>query len=343
MKWLPPTFLGGAALAVLTSACSLITSLDGLTDGPASDASSGLFDASTPDGSKLDGALTVDGGTKVDDAGNPIGDPDGSLPVGDPDAGDDGGSTPPIDSGNAPDASDAGTAPDTGTVTYCAGLSPKPVFCEDYDEGSVSNGWDQVSSQGGKAGVSTTAFQSGPASMLVATNTLASGGIVDVAEYKEFPALAGKAQTMTLAFDVRFETVDSTKHDIVFGSIQLVDASGATYELQLDAVLTTAGDLQLDMPELTTTAGGGTTYVDHTLSTHVATQTWLHVVMTEKVPAASGVGTATLSINGTQLLSTSINVLVTNWIPEVILGISYVQPPSNPWGVRYDNVTFDSK
>ena len=336
-------FLGGAALAVLTSACSLITSLDGLTDGPTSDASSGLFDASTHDAATLDGASTKDGSTTVDDAGNPIGDPDGSG--GAPDAGDDGGSIPPVDAGNTPDASDGGTVTDTGTpfTTFCAGLSPKPVFCEDYDEGSVSAGWDQVSSQGGKAGVSTTAFQSGPASMLVATNTLASGGIVDVAEYKEFPALAGKAQTMTLAFDVRFETIDSTKHDIVFGSIQLVDASGATYELQLDAVLTTAGDLQLDMPELTTTAGGGTTYVDHTVSTHVATQTWLHVVMTEKVPAASGVGAATLSINGTQLLSTSINVLVTNWTPELIIGISYVAPPSNPWGVRYDNVTLDSK
>ena len=83
--------------------------------------------------------------------------------------------------------------------------------------------------------------------------------------------------------------------------------------------------------------------LDHFVAKQIPPQQWAHMVVTMTVPSGSGAGSATLSVNGTQLLSTSISVTVTNWTPSLIMGITYVAPPANAWGIHYDNITFDSK
>src|SRR5439155_13432694 len=115
-------------------------------------------------------------------------------------------------------------------------------------------------------------------------------------------------------------------------------------EVQLDAALSTSGDMSLDMPELTQPGDGGAErYVDHPVSKRLALLQWWRVELQVTLPAGGGAGTASLSINGAPALTTPINVLVKDAVPEIILGMTYVGTPSESWSLRYDNGTFDAK
>jgi hypothetical protein len=65
-------------------------------------------------------------------------------------------------------ASDAGHVADATTdaaAGYCNALVPAPTFCEDFDEGSLSQGWtSQFNYGGGTLGLDTQVFVSPPAS-----------------------------------------------------------------------------------------------------------------------------------------------------------------------------------
>jgi len=296
-----------------------------LAGGPESDTHHGTFDAGRDGQSSGD-----DGGAGGDDAGGNDGSTQGDAP-----SLDDAGSDAPIG------PNDGGTSDTGGGASFCASLSPKPLFCADFDEGSATAGWDSVSGQKGTASLNTSESTSAPASMAIDTVAISSGQ-VDCAGYKLFPTLVNKALTMTLAFDVRFDATDAKK-DAVIGSIQLNAANGTLYEVQVDVAMSTSGDLTVDVPELTTPTSGTETYVDHTLSKKLALGQWHHIVLLETAPASSGSGSLVVTIDGSQAFSGSINVLVSSWTPEVIMGTSYIASPSSAWSIRYDNVTFDAK
>jgi hypothetical protein len=317
--------------AGFAAACSL--ALDDLTSG------NGASDAGERppvlDGDVTDGATSaMQGGS---DATGASGDDSGAVPTGgdasDPPPGDSGSTGQGIDSGNAADA-----AKDAAASSYCAGLSPAPLFCDDFDEvGDLAvPPWDQVSGMNGTASVISAAYVSAPSSLLVQVNPNASAA--DVAGYKSFTAKQGATGVCTFAFDLRVDTADmSSSSDGILAAIQLWNGS-AGWDLQLELSYASAtSNLAVNFSE-------DAPYVSHAVSQNLPLGEWTRVSMTIALPAGSGGATpATLSFNGTQVASATVHVTTNNPIPEILVGATLASASSSGWLAHYDNVTFDER
>jgi hypothetical protein len=325
--------------AALASGCTLMAPLDGLT-GSSSDAG----------GSPIDGpSLGDDGPAGPLDAG------DASLDVSvDSSAG--GGDSSVVDSGGVgPEGSmvtpDSGRAPDSGTTTqdsstgdeppppvgFCAGLTPAPLFCDDFDEpGALSAPYDQLLTGGGAASSDGTYYVSSPHSLLTSVTANEAAANVDVAGYKSFTSKQGAAGTYTLSFDIRIDASDTTTNsDAVLGAIQLWNGSAA-WDLELEVAYGN-GSFTAWLTE-----NGGSDYAQHAASKTLPSGAWTRVSIGITLPAdSSGMAAATMSFGGTQVASSMVHVETSNPIPELIVGPTYASPSTGGWAVRYDNVTFE--
>jgi hypothetical protein len=324
----------------ILAACSISTSLDGLANG--------------------DGTTRTSHGPSsgFDDAGHALSDatsPDDPTP--DAEAAQDTSASTEIDSASAQDAAqatDASPAPDAGgqesgvdagPSSYCASLSPHPLFCNDFDEGqSATSGWDHVASLNGAASIDVAKSLSAPAAFKESVNALSTGATVDVGAYKTFPAFAAKAVTLTYGFDLYVEKIDQTHTaPAVAAALVYNDAAGATWQLQL-AITYTGSSISVRTPEWWAAAGGTPSgYTEHLVSATLSLQKWTRVSMQLTLPNGSGgAATVQLTIGGVAMPATSLNVTTSKGTPEMLLGLSYVQSPSDAWIVHYDNVTFDA-
>jgi hypothetical protein len=321
-----------ALLAAGGAACSLVTSLDGLTTPGGEDA--GGADVSNP--SVVDAAggkppaedaaeASAQGMDGTTDAGAR---PDGSAP----------------EDASPSDASDAG--PDG---PYCASLVPAPLFCDDFDENTgdaatLAAQWDFLSSSGGKATLSGGTFESPPEAMLVTTQP--HNPFSDCAGYKSFPAQASKKGVYTLAFAIYLESPDTSNGaNAVLSAIQLFDPSG-TWDLQLEvyyATPTTAQTLRLS-ENASPSDGGKNTYTEHPIpGTALPLGAWTRVEMvldlTQPIGPLGG-NSATLVFNGNPVVAEVVNVTTAIGTPEIIVGVPYAASTTAGWTVRYDDVSF---
>jgi hypothetical protein len=315
-----------AAAALLATACSFIVSLDGLSDGPPAP---GDDDASPkPDGG--DGAVGLDEGspdTRTADASD--GAVDSSVRDGsDLDA------MPPRD---AP----AETA-DTGTTTFCASLSPSPLFCEDFDEGSYTQGWTYTHTVNGSLALDGTEFHSAPASM-IAQSGIAGAGTVDVAAYRAFALTGTSSLAATVDLDMRIDRADADGGLAVIAQLGLLDGTGGgQYFVQLIAESHGAAPINAAINEAYFATGTNSPPVTHPVAQTVAIGAWTHVTLAVTAPFAGGAGTETLSFDGTQVGSSAINVPVQNFTEVLGVGLTFVQIPSNGWNALYDDVVFNA-
>ena len=333
--------LAGISIAGGVVACSVLTSLGGLSGGAPGDGGTG----SGPDGEPVSDAS----GSSNEDSAVPTADDGG-----------DSTSSVPSDSG-APgaDGSDAGGGADAATDAsqdagsdapheaaaspYCASLFPAPLFCDDFDEGALASPWDQVTKTSGAATLDTTYSVSPADSMLASVNASANANNIDVAAYKSFSAKQGVAGLYTMAFDVRVDAADMSANssDATLGGIQLWNGS-AWWDLALEIYNpSAAGAFAVSLTE-NDSASSNTT---HTTATTFLLHTWTRVSITLVLPPGSGgAAPATMSFNGTPVVSATVHVTpasVNPGVPEVVLGVQYATPASSGWAVRYDNVTFD--
>ncbi len=124
---------------------------------------------------------------------------------------------------------------DAAPPPYCASLSTAPLFCDDFDEGAIATGWDQVTGMSGTVALDGTYFTSPPKAMLVSVNASAPEGNIDLAGYKSFAAKQGVAGTYTVAFDLRIDAADtSSASDSVLGAIQLYNGS-SMWDIEVEA------------------------------------------------------------------------------------------------------------
>ncbi len=291
------------AITVACGACTLVTSLDGLSGGTTG---------------PVDGGGARDAGTPPVDA-----------------------IAPPFDAGTL-DASEAGpdASSDAGPP-YCASLAPQPVFCDDFDEGPLKTPWDHVSSTGGVAALADGAGleTSPPYAMLVSTTGLAS--LVDVAAYKTFGKVVA-SQTLTLSFDLRVIAADETqKSDAVVGSIQIFDAV-QNWDLQLELQWNAAtGAFDGFLSEDGTLGDGGSKY-QQSAGSVVALDTWTHVTIEEDIGLFGTPTLGKISFDGATPIQMPLHATTTTAADyEMIVGVTYVPPSSAAWAVRYDDVTFD--
>jgi hypothetical protein len=309
----------------------VLAPLDGLTgaggDG-GNEAAHGSGDDGSPsigadadtDGSPLDSSASNDA-TPADDAGTQL------LDTGSP-----------ADSSMSGDAHGADAPEEPAPVGYCAGLTPTPLFCDDFDEGALAAPWDQVIGTSGHATLDTTFAVSPPDAMLTTVNAGATAASVDVAGYKSFSAKQAVAGTYALAFDIRVDKADtSSGSDAVLAAIALWNGS-AVWSLELEVSYASAtGDLTASLTE-----NSASDYAQHAASEHLSMGGWMRVSIAITLPAGSG-GTApaTMTFNGIQVAAATVHVTTSNPVPEIVVGPTFATPGSSGWVVRYDNVTFD--
>ncbi len=309
-----------AALACAAAACSLFTSLDGLTGGGG--------------GGSPDSALG-------DDAGEARVDGSVVIPPGDDDAttGDDALTGPD----GSPDSFDAGDA-----AAFCTSQSPAPLFCDDFDEDPLDAAaftapWEHIAQTGGTVVRSEGIVTSEPFAM-VSTATSPVTASIDLAAYQVFPALTKTVQ-MTLAFDLYVSAADKTKNsDAVLAAIELVGGlGGERWALQLETsyvAVDGGGALDVLFSENRSPAGDAGSYTSHPVSQRLPLGAWTRVKMDATV-ATSGVATIALHFGTTEVAKDSVAVVVLDGQPQILVGLTYASISTEGWTARYDDVTFD--
>jgi len=255
------------------------------------------------------------------------------------------------DDATGPDAPDPDATPDGPTPTFCQSLRPKPLFCEDFDEGvPLGLEWSYLHQLAGTLALYTSASQSGSASMQAMTQVVTSNRVVvDTAAYEDFSIpdagspSSGKTFSGSIDLDLRIDQVDSATGVAVVAQFGLTDGAGnGQYFLQFVVNSNGADPLGCVLNEdyfATSTSGSPTM---HPLNATIPIDRWVHVQLSMVVPFAGGAGTGTAVINGGAPNTASIQVGVSNFQPSIGVGLTYASTPSNGWTVLVDNVVFNA-
>ncbi|MGO8999437.1 MAG: hypothetical protein ACLQVI_39430 [Polyangiaceae bacterium] len=305
-----------AALALAGPACSILTSLNNLDPGPGP----GEAGASNDAPSSNDSGGIVTPGEDAGDSGE-----DAALEAASNDSG-------PLDA-----------TPDGPPSAYCASFSPQSLFCDDFDEdtqdaAALAAPWDQVTGVGGTVTRSGGIFTSPTLAMLVTTK--AGAASIDLCGYKSFTAVPKVGEELSLAFDLYVVQADTTtSSDAVLAAIELIDALGDRWALQLE--LTYDGiALDVNFSENDSVVGdASTTYTSHPVATRFPIGAWTRVTMEVTVGPPF---TATLSFGSTAVAKqVPVTPHTISGHPEILVGGTYAQQSTEGWIVRYDDVTFD--
>jgi hypothetical protein len=309
-------------LAVGASGCfSGLVDVDGLADTPRSDASppsdaasssDGGQDASESDAAEVDAADT----DAADSDASPI---DGSWPdVPQPDS-------QPEEAGDA--LEDPPETPDAGG--WCETQGAGALFCDDFEEAVV---WDEyiVSS---KAQLElTTAFSSSPEHALeFHADALTQQGTGEGYRAKSMGAFG---QEFTLSYELRVEQVPSAGGAAIASQLILRDSAGL--ELRLSILVDIPYDVSLEVESRP--SGQQPSYSNYPLATALPTGHWAKVAysvspaprkLSVRVDGSPAVTDLPLTmLDGSELEA------------EIRIGGCYVEAPSDPWTLLYDNVSF---
>jgi hypothetical protein len=240
----------------------------------------------------------------------------------------------PGDSGAA-DAHDDDASVATG-ASFCARLSPAPLFCDDFDEHPLATSWDSVVAVEGVVALYADDSRSPPRSMWVTTGTQSDLGL-QAFVVKAFASWTARPMTATLDVDVRVDRATAT--DLPLVAIQLLEATGKLYEVQLRASGTGAS-LATTLREHTRD-GTADAVSDRGLAQSLGVNAWSHVRIELTYRIVAG-GRARVSIDGVIALDAPVSPSTIGGTPRVALGITGVYGPTEPWAVRYDNAVFDA-
>lgn len=258
-----------SALATVLCACSLTTSLDGLSGGASNSA---------------DGGAQTDGGSP-----------------GDPSSGCD---------------QDAGH-----------------LLCDDFDHGPLPGPWGGTQIALGAMSLDPNAARSKPSSLSVALSPASGTTRPQAFLAKVFTV---KPSTLTLAFDARFDAIDSPESTspIVIASMLL--SQGSKYGVHLVLVGTS---LSLWEEILSSTGQGGTS-AKHPLPNPATLGDWRRYRIELRIAAT---GLATVWRDDAQVVSEVVHPTVVGGTPLVGLGVSSAGIPSPGVSAHFDNVTIDAR
>ena len=216
------------------------------------------------------------------------------------------------------------------------GLSSAPLFCEDFDEHPLATSWDSVVAVEGVVALYADDSRSPPRSMWVTTRTQSDLGL-QAFVVKAFAPWTARPMTATLDVDVRVDRATAT--DLPLVAIQLLEAAGKLYEVQLRA--SGAGASLATTFREHTRDGSSDAVGDRGLAQAILVNAWTHVQIqiTYRIVAASR---ARVSIDGVIVLDAPISPSTIGGTPRVALGVTGVYGPTEPWAIRYDNAVFDA-
>lgn len=258
------------------------------------------------------------------DAGN---DAAPELPDGAPPDEDAGGHDAGADAGDAGDAgdADANKPPLEAGTAYCVSLAVKPRFCDDFDDGDLTNDWTQTAfAPGSVAELDGTSFTSGPASFHVKT-----------------PATGASAANNALLRLTLFAAVTRAKLSFATFLPATTFTKGSIAIATLDVSLNHFFTLYLRDMDPTAPAAVLEEYVAGTTTRHLLTRlppvnAWTRVT----VDLDLATGKANVSFDAQKALDAEPITALAGSEATVRIG-AIVDGPADAFEARFDDVTLD--
>ena len=257
------------------------------------------------------------------------------LTGGSPEVGDAGFADAPLDVGSVLDApveaaSDAGS--DAGR--YCASLTTKPSFCDDFDdEGPFSNWSGSVIGPGASILRDRAASRSAPNSLLATS----PANPASIAAYLRLDSPT-TVHRVRVAYDMRVDARDALTAYAEVGYIRFGVTGGKQHafyiRLRNDTSVATAFAAEAYLPD------GGVPDYGVALSGNPQFSSWTRVAVDYDLGTSPHVS---VTIDGAVAGSAALDpTLFTSDVAHVDIGIGYTGHPSSAaWQLRYDNVTVD--
>jgi hypothetical protein len=370
-----PVIRGLLAYACLLAcaACSVLSGLNQLGESECTNPCSGpgviRDDASAADGPIIQGARAIDiaqhdasvatdsmvlttsatandSSSSDNDAANEAG-ADASVTAdagADPEAGAKADASAVADAGANADASDATPVDAPSGVAsgpFCTKLSPRPLFCEDFDEHALPGPWSTFHQVGGTLSIDNTTFVSAPNSLFARYGAMPMGAELDDVLRAAF-SLQNAPATTALELQVRPTIADPTPNAaVVIAAVDFLDAANDRYSVQFTLV-NKGGVLNVLFEEQSGFAGGGTSYVPHAITDPMPLGQWTDLRLTIVASSATS-AEAHVFFGTTHEIDVPLNVTVRATKVQLDVGSTYESQPSMGWGVFYDNVAFDTK
>lgn len=259
----------------------------------------------------------------------------GTNPVDGPESGQDaaGDDAEPGDDGGAAD-----TAPDT-TVDgakdgsnpaqgYCARLTPKPKFCDDFDDGDLTNNWDQVTVINGNSEIDLDplSYTSPPASFAVGSRTLI--GVNELGHASLRSTVVGSVSHPKLSFSAFYPIVALTKGVVAIATLDVSNNHFFTLYLR-------DGDMTSPGPALEESNNGVTTR--HPLTKLPPAGVWTRIIIDLDFVA----GVANVSFGADKALDAEPIAAVPGTEATIRIGAVYVFSPTDAFSAGYDDVVLD--
>jgi hypothetical protein len=300
-------------------------------------------------------------GDGAGDAG-PVEDANGSKSEVIPDAGIDTATspTPPADSSTPPPGDSGGTGPvtdassdatdsaspvppalapiwlDAGSQSWCD-LHQGYAFCADFDETPLPAGFS--ASDGAFLTQTSSNASSGPNDLLLYVPPQGGTSTWGSKLSRQFTT---NGTSMVLAFDIDPEVLNVTSSGMLFAGLDFLGNATAKYSIRLA--------FNEGVPRLEESYLGSPADVYHS-NFVLASGVWSRIQVEITFPATgdagggSDAGTATESVYVNGVLQGTPEQLTPpagfDQAPNLLIGAVYGTSPTDAWGLRYDNVTFD--
>lgn len=244
---------------------------------------------------------------------------------------------PPVSARDAPDGDgrDAGDAGDAGDARkdvltppsgYCAGLVPKPRFCDDFDDGDLKNNWDQATAVAPTLiDLDDAVFASAPLSFYVLTQKVPVGSIGNASLRK---SVFGNVSRVNLGFSAHFTTSTITKGLVAIATLDVSLSHFFTLYLRDGDPVAPAAILEEQ--------------VNGTLTRHLLTRlppagTWARIVIDLDLT----VGRANVSFGGQKALDAEPITPLVGTEATVRVGAVYLYGAADPFEAHFDDVVVD--
>jgi hypothetical protein len=227
-----------------------------------------------------------------------------------------------------PDAADAATK-DVNVPKkddYCAKLTPKPKFCDDFDDGDLLNDWDTSAViPPGMIGLDTSMFTSSPASFGVSTPMLSAGAAGSAAIRKTIFATVNHG---TFSFSAFFPNVTLTKGVVSIASFDVSLSHRFTLNLR---------DSDATAPAASLEEFDNSGYRRHLLTKLPPAGKWTRVAIDLDLAG----GKVNLTFDGDKAVDAEPIVATPGTEATVRLGAQYLVGPTDPFEASYDDVIVD--
>ena len=241
----------------------------------------------------------------------------------------------------APDATPVDAPSGAASGPFCAKLSPRPLFCEDFDERGLPGPWSTFHQVGGTLSIDNAGFVSAPNSLFARYGAMPVGPELDDVLRVAFSLQNGPATT-ALELQVRPTIADPTPNAaVVIAAVDFIDVANNRYSVQFTLV-NKAGVPNVLLEEQSGFANGGTSYVPHAIPDPVPLGQWTDLRLTI-VAASATAAEAHVFFGAAHEIDVALNVTVRATKVQLDVGSTYETQPSMGWGVFYDNIAFDTK